>query len=440
MTGLEAKLVLAVVGLMVTVAMLHRPPRVLVPLGLLLAAAGVVRIAMLIVMHGMLGAAWPSDVIGYFHHAERVLAGEVPNQGFETPYSFGFTYLLAAAVAVWRSPLAILVLFQIAELFGLYLLLRALPLARTAWSPQRVALLWLCHPLVLIVLTFGGQDEALLILAVGVAAWCLRHASAKGHGIAAALVLMFTKPLAGWLLWPWLVVIPQRSRALAGFAVVTAAIVAAALAMGSRVVGMGFSFDGSNTHDLINFTTTGNIWFLLDLLLPGIALSIGPTLLCAAGMMLAAAWLWHVRARHDRLELLLLGTALLVMVMQVTYRMTFAMYLVVALPGLLVVMRRAGDSAGAWLWLTGWSTLAAIDPSLLPLLTTQRDTLGELAFMGCVAYQGVLVGGHIAMLGVLVRSLAMGSPMPLTAAARRWAPDASPAHAQALASRYHASP
>lgn len=77
------------------------------------------------------------DLDGWYMHAGWMAdRGLMPQRDFHSPYHLGFNALICAAVRIWRSPLAIVLLYTLAEGLAVALLYPVLP-GRNAWRRGR---------------------------------------------------------------------------------------------------------------------------------------------------------------------------------------------------------------------------------------------------------------------------------------------------------------
>jgi len=315
----------------------------------------IVRVVGLWVIHKGLGVTLPSDVPGYFEHALRILGGEVPNREFSTPYGFLMNYLMAAAAFIYRDPFSILVMFQIGECLGLYLLLRAV--VRQTGDARDGALLLLVYatnPLIAINLWLGGEDESLLVLALGAAA--VLSTSRRTLAVMGLPAILFStsKLLSAWILAPLALARGWWERL--GMAVGLAALLGLIKLSGAALLSFDFARPEGTSDQLASVQTSGNLWYLITEVLHVQVPGYLPTALALVTLAGAGGWLWLEARRIPPLSLVLIGTAVLGLCFQVTYRMTAPPYLAPAAAAMAAILVMQNASTGVLaLWLGLWS-------------------------------------------------------------------------------------
>jgi hypothetical protein len=324
----------------------------------------VARITALWIMHKGLGIAVPSDVPGYFEHALRIVHGEVPNREFSSPYGFLFNYLMAAAVFVHRDPFSILVMLQVGECIGLYLLIRAV-VQHTGDARHGVLLLaiYAANPLVAVNLWLGGQDESLLVLVIGSAA--LLATSTRRLAVMAFPAILFavSKLFSVWILAP--LALARNWRERFGMAVGFAVLLGLIKLTGAALISFEFSRAQGGGDQLAAMQTSGNLWYLvtkvLQLQVPGYL----PTAVVLLSLTAVGGWLWLQSRRIAPLPLVLIGSAMLGLCFQLTYRMTAPPYLAPAVAALAALLAMPDTSPLRWLpsatGLAVWSGLWSFD-------------------------------------------------------------------------------
>jgi|HubBroStandDraft_6_1064221.scaffolds.fasta_scaffold169453_1 hypothetical protein len=324
----------------------------------------VARIAALWVMHKGLGIAVPSDVPGYFEHALRIVHGEIPNRDFSSPYGFLFNYLMAAAVYLHRDPFSILVMLQIGECVGVYLLIRAV-VQYTGDAGNGVLLLaiYAANPIIGVNLWLGGQDESLLVLVIGSAA--LLATSTRRFAVMALPAILFaaSKLFSLWILAP--LALARNWRERFGMAVGFVLVLGLIKLTGAALISFEFSRAQGGGDQLAAMQTSGNLWYLvtkaLQLQVPGYL----PTAIVLLSLTVVGAWLWRQSERIPPLPLVLLGSAMLGVCFQTTYRMTSPPYLAPAVAALAALLVIPGVPSVRWLrstiGLAVWSGLWSFD-------------------------------------------------------------------------------
>jgi hypothetical protein len=153
----------------------------------------------------------------YFFEASAALRGGLPYRDFASSYAPLHPYLDAAALLVWHSPLALILLSVVAEWLLLPVWLR---LVRQGFDEDHVrtaVLLYLASPLSLVFVTIDGQDNILVSVLLAVTALLLlrRRPLLAGAGLGGSVALVKFLPL---LYAPvFLLAAPRRLRGLLGF-------------------------------------------------------------------------------------------------------------------------------------------------------------------------------------------------------------------------------
>ena len=133
----------------------------------------------------------------YFPQATSVLHGALPYRDFASSYAPLHPYLDGAAILLWHSPLAIILL---AILFEAVLLPVWLKLGRDLFSEQRVrtaTILYIASPISLQFVAVDGQDNVIvaLLLALGILCLVRHRAVLSGALVALGAVCIKFLPL-----------------------------------------------------------------------------------------------------------------------------------------------------------------------------------------------------------------------------------------------------
>lgn len=151
------------------------------------------------------------DVVGfYMPEALKGLGGALPYRDFPSSYAPLHPYLDAALIAVWRSPLVIILFAIVVEAF---LLPAWLKLARRLFPEDQVraaALLYVASPISLQFVTIDGQDNVIIALLLALGTLCLYKGRAFLSGLLVAVGVGLVKFLA--LLYFPLFWIASRNR------------------------------------------------------------------------------------------------------------------------------------------------------------------------------------------------------------------------------------
>ncbi len=209
----------------------------------------------------------PTDIKGWFLHANWMNDGYFPGKDFHSPYCLGFNFLLAASTFCLKSPYAIVFLFTAVEAVALLILYFSLKRILPEINVRRIIILYLSSPIITFTSWFGAQDEVFPLLGISVLIWLFcRNEKAYLDYVVAGVAISFTKILSLFYLQPFFFIRRYRT-CLAGF-VGAVVYFAVAKVVGvspfdlifSRVIGMETS--GDNIATII---TPGNIWHLFNL-------------------------------------------------------------------------------------------------------------------------------------------------------------------------------
>ena len=157
------------------------------------------------------------DVLGYyFPQAEQVLAHFVPYRDFMSSYAPLHPYLDAAAISLWRTPLAIMLSSVLAELLLIPLWMRAGREFLPETQLRVAALLYLASPVSLQFVTLDGQDNVVIAVLIALAMLLILWSRivAAGATLGAAVAAVKFLPL---LFAPaFFLAIPRRWRLVLG--------------------------------------------------------------------------------------------------------------------------------------------------------------------------------------------------------------------------------
>ena len=204
---------------------------------IIFAAFAISRLGLFATIFIVLRIAPRGDVLGYyFPQAEQVLQHHLPYRDFVSSYAPLHPYLDAAAIFLWHSPVAIMLVSVLAELLLLPLWTRA----GQDFLPERqlrvAALLYLASPISLQFVTLDGQDNVVIAVLIALAILLILRSCivAAGAAFGASVVAIKFLPL---LYAPALFVsLPRRWRMVAGAAVVCGVVYGGFLAAGAPVL------------------------------------------------------------------------------------------------------------------------------------------------------------------------------------------------------------
>ena len=133
------------------------------------------------------------DVLGYYlPQAEQVLGHRVPYRDFVSSYAPLHPYLDAVAIAIWHTPVAIMLCAVLAELLLLPLWLLAGRNLLPEDKLRAAALLYLASPISLQFVTIDGQDNIVIAVLIALAllfTWRSRvFAAGAVYGVSVAMI------------------------------------------------------------------------------------------------------------------------------------------------------------------------------------------------------------------------------------------------------------
>lgn len=172
---------------------------------------------------------YPSENMSmYYYYAGLILHGAVPDRDFDMVYGILFPYLLAGAVYLWDNRFAIIILFQLAEFVGVFVIFTQKNVALTL----RDFLLYALNPITLLWIWLGLANQVTCLIPAA-AAIALRNETSRSALFAFGFAI--SKMFALWTIIPALLC--QRIRSIIVFGVVLLVIYLPFLLMGSK----GFS-------------------------------------------------------------------------------------------------------------------------------------------------------------------------------------------------------
>jgi hypothetical protein len=323
----------------------------------------------------------------------REWAWLVPSPSHLSPYSVGFTYLLAGLWWVLPSR-ASFVLGMIAAETAAFAMFRRTA-GRTSMEPLVAGVLafWLVNPISLFHVSLGGQDEALILLAWCATAWAVVRGQPRLAGLLGAIGMCSSKILGAAAGLP-LLAEPAR-KAVAGTAVFAGLVLAFAAALAAlREPVLGFL-------DELNYLTSGNVWRIPEIFWSLRADDAAIVLLeCAAAAVAIASAVAFVRARP-------LASALPQMLrLTGTVGCTFMLFspksptawLLMFLPGILFLILTVDTAARSFL-IAAFLPVATFEPSLW-FLVDQGRSLGAAAWYrpAMIVADGILLTGYVLLI------------------------------------------
>ena len=297
------------------------------------------RVGLYVLVFFVLHIAPRGDIPGiYFGEALATLHGGIPYRDFPSSYAPLHPYLDAAAIFLWHSPLAIILLAIVAECF---LLPIWLPLSRKFFSEDSVrcaALLYIASPLSLQFVAIDGQDNVIAALLLALATVYLVNksdlvnksaiqnsvASLSGGCLTLAIALVKFLPLIFAPLFFF--ASPRRWRWLLGFVLVLAASYGVFVLLKANIL-YPFLFEGAER-------TASNVPYLVESIF-GIAppswLESAFLLACLGGCAGFICWRLVRVSQAARVPVLTLGTGALTLVLLLASRKSWPPYLLLVL-------------------------------------------------------------------------------------------------------------
>jgi hypothetical protein len=347
---------------------------------ILYAALAVSRLGLFSIIFLVRGVAPRGDIPAYyFDQAVRVLAHKLPYRDFESSYAPLHPYLDAGLIAIWHSPLAI-VLFSV--LVELLLLPLWMSLGRRFLAEQELrlaALLYLTSPVSLQFVTVDGQDNvviAVLIAAAMLLLWRSRTLAAGAvFGTSVALVKFLPLLYAPAIF----AAIPRRWRFVAGAVLVCGAVYGGFALLHTNVL-QPLAAEG-------DLRSVGDLPYVVEAIL-GVTL---PARLTDACMLLVLAAVFvrvgraALRAPLDaRLRALTFGMAAATLAFLLMSKKSWPPYLMLALfPVTLVVA--SGPRERSWRRIGAFALLGAVAVTEHSYWATILLQFSSLEFHGALA-------------------------------------------------------
>lgn len=286
------------------------------------------RLSAFCVVFVIAGIRVPTDILAYFYpQAVLVNNGQIPIQDFETSYNIGFPALLSLATAIYDSPLAVMVLMIMAEALAFYLI-ADLSSRFLEKAYHRVLTLWLINPLSFIFIALGGQDEALVVLIVSAACWCMWQGWRNGIAIILVSGFLVTKIITLMVFVVGLA-FPMKK-------IYRAMLPLLAISIGLLIFSSTLDFPLVGAKNEVGNITSGNIWAVLMLINPD----------WPAGeswqyflfpLVFLPLLIFSLFGRRDEPDKIMRLWALVGAVFMMTSPKSFGMYAVMFMPGFLFV-------------------------------------------------------------------------------------------------------
>ncbi len=160
----------------------------------------------------------------YWNEAKAVLHHLVPYSGFQSSYAPLHSFLDAAVIRLWYSPLALILLAICVEAFVLPLWFRVGRLVASESEVRIGSLLYLTSVISLQFVTIDGQDNVFIAVLLVLALLLIRHRLNFASGVAAGIGPVAVKFLPLVFAPAFFFAVSRRWRWLAGFTTVVALV------------------------------------------------------------------------------------------------------------------------------------------------------------------------------------------------------------------------
>ena len=204
---------------------------------LIFAAFAISRLGLFATIFVVLRITPRGDVLGYYYpQAQQVLEHLVPYRDFVSSYAPLHPYLDAAAISLWRTPAAIMLLSVLVELALLPLWMRAGREFLPEGQLRVAALLYLASPISLQFVTLDGQDNVVIAVLIALAILLILRSRLVAAGAAFGVSVVAIKFLPLLYAPAFFVSLPRRWRMIAGAVAVCGVVYGGFLAAGTRVL------------------------------------------------------------------------------------------------------------------------------------------------------------------------------------------------------------
>ncbi len=303
-----------------------------------------------------------SDVPGYYLPAARAVAeGKLPFRDFATSYAPLFPYVSAALVRVWDSGKVFALFAMMMNMLGLIAWHRAAASLCNEATARRGTILYASSGHIAIQALLGS-NQCWIAAALGWSVFLTARDRGTASGLIQCLAVCTTKFLT-LLFWPVLWVCAQRRRLW-----ILAAALPASLVYGFFVFAGGSVFEPLRRES--PRTTSGNLAYLLEPLLPAAAASNHHVVDAVALLALGGSAVWlFIRAlplpAAQRPRLLLPGLVLLGIVFMLFSKKSYTGYAVFFLyPATSVLVSGVRSLRGGCAFFLLFNVLLVSEPSL----------------------------------------------------------------------------
>jgi hypothetical protein len=295
----------------------------------------------------------PSDPVHYYAAFGRSVL--TTGRTAASPYSPGFDYLMAGLWRVFHTPASFIGAMIIAEGAAFALTISTL---RAAAQPMALAIaaLWFVSPVSVFNVALGGQDEALIVLAVAGVLWAAERRRDVLAGACVAAGVAMSKILAAFAAVPLLVLPGPRigRAALAGIALVA---VATAVCLAANIPVLTFLVEAQTM-------SSGNLWAVASLLLDRADLLPMPWMrLMAIGALLLVTLRMRRRSTERPIVQMLRATGTVGCVFLLFSPKAFASYVLMFLPGILFLLLAAPPLIRTFL-IVEFFPITVVEPTL----------------------------------------------------------------------------
>lgn len=286
------------------------------------------RLGLFFLLFVVLHFAVRGDVIGYyFPQAKAVSAGQIIYRDFHSSYAPLFGYINSAAIHLWKSPAAIILLAILIECAAYIFWIRISRSYFDDATHRAAALLYLTSPISIQFVAVDGQNNVLILFFIALALIYLRRNHSFAVGLALGLCFLSTKFLVVLFLPLFFSAVRKKLSYLLGFVIPVIPVYAALLLLHAPIL-QPLQEEGS-------LRGPSNLPYLLDTfsgrLLPSPLLD-GVT---AIVLLSAAGWCYWLiqrsRAAGRAVPLVAMGTGLLIVLLCTFSKKSWPNYLIIGL-------------------------------------------------------------------------------------------------------------
>ncbi|OGC93633.1 MAG: hypothetical protein A2W25_13845 [candidate division Zixibacteria bacterium RBG_16_53_22] len=339
----------------------------------------------------------------YYPQTVQFIEGHLPYRDFPSSYSILFLPLLSVAVSAWNSLGSIALLMLLFETGMITLYLRRCH--RVGYRPGwQAAFLYLFSPISFYWISVAGYNGSIISFFTVAALLAAEKGRHFLSGVLAAMGLAFSKLLAA-LAWPAIVFFDRKNSIRR----LTPLILLIAIHAGLLIIGLDVLAPIKNEFEK---ASSGNIWFLLSVVAPGlksIAIwKLMPLLLFALGF----AILFVLRARRTQSEHLgnfdsgMAFAAATFVLFLICSRKSFTMYLPMALIFVMHTLVTDGKFPIGRLFVLAYiGTVTIIEPVLMPMIIRDGTAVTRFDIILAASLDLPIIGSYIYLLSICLRQL-----------------------------------